>query len=58
MILDKKIPATLDQGRGCLVIFDEPPLDVLFASGIITLAIIRTVNHDRRELRQGGGCAV
>jgi len=49
MILDKKIPATLDQGRGCLVIFDEPPLDVFFKNDKGKIAGICTVNKDRRE---------
>lgn len=32
MILDKIIYGVLDQGRGCLLVFDEPEADVSFYS--------------------------
>ena len=32
MILDKIIYGVLDQGRGCLLVFDEPEADVSFFS--------------------------
>lgn len=43
MILDKKIVGTLDQGAGCLIIFDDPKADGIFPATLETIANISKV---------------
>lgn len=43
MILDKKFAGTLDQGAGCLVIFDDPKPDAIFPATLETIANIGKV---------------
>ncbi|MQM12406.1 hypothetical protein Taro_045324 [Colocasia esculenta] len=43
MILDKKFAGTLDQGAGCLVIFDDPKPDAIFQATLDTIANIGKV---------------
>ncbi|XP_074569795.1 26S proteasome non-ATPase regulatory subunit 11 homolog [Curcuma longa] len=43
MILDKKFAGTLDQGAGCLVIFDDPQTDAIFPGTLDTIASIGKV---------------
>lgn len=38
MILDKKFAGTLDQGAGCLIIFEEPKTDAIFPGTLETIA--------------------
>lgn len=33
MILDKKIQGTLDQARGCLILYRDIPIDNLYKNG-------------------------
>ena len=37
MILDEKIKGTLDQGRNCLIIYDEPEPTDMFDHSIATI---------------------
>lgn len=37
MILDEKIRGTLDQGRNCLIIFDEPEPTEMFDKSLATI---------------------
>ncbi len=37
MILDKKFDGTLDQGNGCLIIFDDLATDDLYKESMMTL---------------------
>ncbi|KAF4576434.1 proteasome subunit S9 family protein [Pleurotus pulmonarius] len=37
MILDKVFYGVLDQGRGCLIIYDEPEVDTMYGAAIDTL---------------------
>lgn len=41
MILDKKFEGTLDQGSGCLIVFDEPPQNKLYEK---TLSMYKSLN--------------
>ncbi|KAI4387519.1 hypothetical protein MLD38_005346 [Melastoma candidum] len=43
MILDKKFAGTLDQGAGCLVIFDDPKTDALYPATLETITNIGKV---------------
>jgi 26S proteasome regulatory subunit N6 len=38
MILDKKFAGTLDQGVGCLVIFDDHKTDVIYPTTLETIS--------------------
>nr|GMC76128.1 26S proteasome non-ATPase regulatory subunit 11 homolog [Ipomoea batatas] len=38
MILDKKFAGTLDQGAGCLVIFDDPKTDAIYPATLETIS--------------------
>lgn len=37
MILDEKIKGTLDQGRNCLIVYDEPEPTDMFDNSIATI---------------------
>ncbi|KAJ6909402.1 HBS1-like protein [Populus alba x Populus x berolinensis] len=43
MILDKKFAGTLDQGAGCLVIFDDPKTDVIYPATLETISNVGKV---------------
>ncbi|KAG0464834.1 hypothetical protein HPP92_018998 [Vanilla planifolia] len=43
MILDKKFAGTLDQGAGCLIIFDDPTADAIFPATLETISNIGKV---------------
>ncbi|RWR81717.1 Proteasome component PCI domain-containing protein [Cinnamomum micranthum f. kanehirae] len=43
MILDKKFAGTLDQGAGCLIIFDDPQQDAIFPATLETISNIGKV---------------
>ncbi|KAG1334257.1 26S proteasome non-ATPase regulatory subunit 11 [Cocos nucifera] len=43
MILDKKFAGTLDQGAGCLIIFEDPKSDAIFPATLETIANIGKV---------------
>ncbi|KAK8968750.1 26S proteasome non-ATPase regulatory subunit 11 [Platanthera guangdongensis] len=43
MILDKKFAGTLDQGAGCLIIFDDPKTDAIFPATLETMSNIGKV---------------
>jgi len=43
MILDKKFAGTLDQGAGCLVIFDDPKTDAIFPATLETISNVGKV---------------
>ncbi|KAG5562578.1 hypothetical protein RHGRI_005340 [Rhododendron griersonianum] len=43
MILDKKFAGTLDQGAGCLIIFDDPKTDAIYPATLETISNIGKV---------------
>ncbi|CAN6485471.1 unnamed protein product [Victoria cruziana] len=43
MILDKKFAGTLDQGAGCLIIFEVPKADAIYPATLETFSNISKV---------------
>ncbi|KAL7104647.1 hypothetical protein ACP275_08G258900 [Erythranthe tilingii] len=43
MILDKKFAGTLDQGAGCLIIFDDPKTDAIYPATLETISNMEKV---------------
>ncbi|KAL0310809.1 UNVERIFIED_CONTAM: 26S proteasome non-ATPase regulatory subunit [Sesamum angustifolium] len=43
MILDKKFAGTLDQGAGCLIIFDDPKTDAIYPASLETISNMEKV---------------
>jgi len=43
MILDKKLPGILDQGKDCLILFDDPEPDGTFPAALQAINHIGTV---------------
>jgi hypothetical protein len=43
MILDKKFNGTLDQGIGCLVIFDDPAVNQLYNAALTNFKSLNSV---------------
>lgn len=43
MILDKKFEGTLDQGIGCLIVYDEPPTSKFYSTSLKYLESLNTV---------------
>ncbi|KAG2269845.1 hypothetical protein Bca52824_064400 [Brassica carinata] len=43
MILDKKFAGTLDQGAGCLIIFEDPKADAIYSATLDTIANMEKV---------------
>jgi 26S proteasome regulatory subunit N6 len=52
MILDEKIKGTLDQGRNCLIIFDEPEPTEMFDHSLTTIKNLETVLDSLYEKAQ------
>jgi 26S proteasome regulatory subunit N6 len=43
MILDKKFSGTLDQGAGCLEVFDPPPPDAVYPTALSVVESLGSV---------------